>query len=231
MKNHRTINLVVLVVLAAALTTVSILAFAYAGSVAVTYPSAASSGTNGYYQSGIGGDWCGMMGGNWGPSSVQTPATVQYAVLPLVGFVALIGAALTGASGAVYYIAVPKIRKTAPLTRSTVDTSTQNVLPPQSVITPYASVYKTLTTEERKVLDIVVSHDGKYLQKYIRSEAGLSRLKTHRIVTRLVERGIVTLEKSGNTNEVHLSSWIQLKPGANPMSKGSKEPIEIKVRP
>jgi hypothetical protein len=28
----------------------------------------------------------------------------------------------------------------------------------------------------------------------------------------LAERGIVTLEKSGNTNEVHLSSWLNEKP-------------------
>lgn len=228
MKNHRIIVLMVLVVIAAALTTVSIIAFAYAGSAA----SATVSGTNGYYLNGIGGGGCGMMGGNWAPSStVQTPATAQYAVLPLVGFVALIGAALTGAGGAVYYFAVPKSEKLLPLTWSTVDTSIQNALSPQSVITPYASVYKTLTSEERKVLDIIVSHDGKYLQKYIRSEAGLSRLKTHRIVTRLAERGIVTLKKSGNTNEVHLSNWIQPKPRANPMNKRSKDPVEIKVSP
>jgi uncharacterized membrane protein len=49
------------------------------------------------------------------------------------------------------------------------------------------------------------------LQKYIRNESGLSRLKTHRIVARLAERGIVTLEKMGNTNQVLLADWLKNK--------------------
>jgi uncharacterized membrane protein len=47
------------------------------------------------------------------------------------------------------------------------------------------------------------------LQKYIRKEAGLSRLKTHRILARLAVRGIVTLNKFGNTNEVQLTDWLK----------------------
>jgi uncharacterized membrane protein len=67
---------------------------------------------------------------------------------------------------------------------------------------------KTLTDEERKVIQVLTAHNGKYLQKYIRKEAGLSRLKTHRILVRLTDRGIVTLKKTGNTNEVQLSEWL-----------------------
>lgn len=100
----------------------------------------------------------------------------------------------------------PKIGMVEPTAISTVSSI------PQGAVTPYESVSKTLTTEERTILDILVSHDGKYLQKYIRAETGLSRLKTHRIVSRLAERGIVTLEKSGNTNEVYISSWLNEKP-------------------
>ena len=55
-----------------------------------------------------------------------------------------------------------------------------------NVETPYDSVSKTLTTDERKVVDVLTSHNGQYLQKYVRAETGLSRLKIHRIVTRLV---------------------------------------------
>lgn len=46
------------------------------------------------------------------------------------------------------------------------------------------------------------------MQKYIRKEAELSRLKTHRIISRFVERGIVSVTKSGNTNEVVLADWL-----------------------
>ena len=75
--------------------------------------------------------------------------------------------------------------------------------------TPYESVIMTLSDDERKVIAVLSAHDGKYLQKYVRSETGLSRLKTHRIVARLAERGIVTLEKTGNTNQVLLADWLE----------------------
>ena len=80
---------------------------------------------------------------------------------------------------------------------------------PVNGVTPYESVSKTLTEEELKIINVLNAHNGKYLQKYIRSETGLSRLKTHRIVARLAERGIVSLEKTGNTNQVFLANWLQ----------------------
>ena len=78
-----------------------------------------------------------------------------------------------------------------------------------SVVSPYASVLKTLTVDERKVIDVLNIHSGKYLQKYIRNETGFSKLQTHRIVARLAERGIVSLEKTGNTNTVLLANWLK----------------------
>jgi len=66
-----------------------------------------------------------------------------------------------------------------------------------------------VTDEERRVIQVLKVHDGKYLQKYIRKEAGLSRLKTHRILARFAERGLLTLEKTGNTNQVSLASWLK----------------------
>jgi uncharacterized membrane protein len=46
------------------------------------------------------------------------------------------------------------------------------------------------------------------LQKYITKETGLSRLKTHRVVAALSERGIVIVEKYANTNQVSLVKWF-----------------------
>ena len=60
-----------------------------------------------------------------------------------------------------------------------------------------------------KSSEVLNAHNGKYLQKYIRNETGLSRLKTHRIIARLADRGIVSLEKTGNTNQVFLANWLQ----------------------
>ncbi len=68
---------------------------------------------------------------------------------------------------------------------------------------------KTMTPEEQKVLNVLITHQGKYLQKYVVKEAGLSRLKTHRVVARFAQRGIVTVKEFGNTNEILLSDWVK----------------------
>jgi uncharacterized membrane protein len=69
-------------------------------------------------------------------------------------------------------------------------------------------VLRTLKPEERKVVGVLDAHGGTYLQKFITQEAGLSRLKTHRVVAALSERGIVHVEAKGNTNEVSLVQWF-----------------------
>ena len=227
MKNPKIIVLTVLMLVAVALVTVSAFAFYYngIGNTGSYQPNADSSGGYGYYTngmmgSGMMGNW---MGGNSGTYSAQNPATTQNAIFPVLGFGALIGAVFAGTGGIAYFLASPKPRTPAPVTES----RTEN--PPQNAATPYASVSKTLTAEERQVLDVLFSHDGKYLQKYIRTETGLSRLKTHRIVARLAERGIVTLEKSGNTNEISLSSWLQSPHGLEQNRGKSVETISISI--
>jgi hypothetical protein len=69
-------------------------------------------------------------------------------------------------------------------------------------------VLKTLKPEERKVVGVLDAHGGTYLQKFITKEAGLSRLKTHRVIAALSERGIVHVEKQRNTNQVTLLKWF-----------------------
>lgn len=71
-----------------------------------------------------------------------------------------------------------------------------------------AMVLKTLKPEERSIVNVLDAHGGVYMQKYITKEAGLSRLKTHRVVAALSERGIVIVEKYGNTNRVSLVKWF-----------------------
>jgi uncharacterized membrane protein len=151
-----------------------------------------------------GGSMGGMMGGT-GQTAVQNPA------LPVFGvaFVILIGVAVVGVAGLAYYVALPEIKTgAAPIVCETVQ-ETSVVQEQKAACTPLESVVKTLSDDERKVVDVLAAHEGKYLQKYIRSETGLSRLQTHRIVARLAERGIVTLEKTGNTNQVLLADWLK----------------------
>lgn len=169
----------------------------YVFSAAQQSPYNWMSGTWGGMTSG------GMMGGNSQP--VQNPA------LPLFGAasVTLVGVAVVGVVGLAYYVALPEMKTgVAPVVCETVPQVT--VVPEQKVAcTPLDSVVKTLSDDERRVVDVLAAHDGRYLQKYIRKDAGFSRLQTHRIVARLAERGIVTLEKTGNTNQVMLADWLK----------------------
>jgi uncharacterized membrane protein len=71
-----------------------------------------------------------------------------------------------------------------------------------------AMVMRTLKPDERKVVGVLKVHGGSYMQKFITQETGLSRLKTHRVVATLAERGIVQVERRGNTNEVSLAKWF-----------------------
>lgn len=160
-----------------------------------------------------GGMWSGMMGGMWNSHTGNYTTQTQNAAGSYFGiaFVVLIGVAIAGISGLIYFFAFPEIRNPQPhmLAQSSSITSVSTTsVPLPTAATPFDSVFKTLTNDERKVIEVLSAHNGKYLQKYIRNEASLSRLQTHRIVARLAERGIVSLEKTGNTNTVLLANWL-----------------------
>ena len=152
------------------------------------------------------GNMGGMMGGT-GQTSVQNPALPYFGV----AFVVLIGVTVVGVVGLAYYVALPEIKTgTAPVICEPVPQSNAKIEQEQKLAcTPLESIVKTLSDEERKIIEVLNAHEGKYLQKYIRNETGLSRLQTHRIVARLAERGIVNLEKTGNTNQVLLADWLR----------------------
>jgi len=168
------------------------------------------SASSSQYSSNWMGQMMGGMGnmvGGTGGTQVQNSAAGYFGV----AFVVLIGVAVVGVGGLIYFFAFPEIKTSRALNQSLVANSATSVseAAPEKVVTPFESVLKTLTKDERKVVEVLTSHNGRYLQKYIRNEAGLSRLQTHRIVARLAERGIVTLEKTGNTNMVVLANWLK----------------------
>jgi hypothetical protein len=138
------------------------------------------------------GDW---MSGSY-PNS--DPFLNLYGILLIVTVIV----AILGIGGFAYFFIFPELKTTTQTPPTVASETAQNS-------SPYESVVKTLNEDERKVLNVLKQHDGKYLQKYIRHEAKLSRLKTHRVIARFAERGIVTLKKMGNTNEVTLAEWLK----------------------
>ena len=137
----------------------------------------------------------GMMGGS---GQVSDPYLAYFGIL----FLVVVGIVVVSVGGLVYFLMLPEIKGNNQIIQNKAMQTSSNS-------SPYESVLKTLNDGERKVLTVLKKHDGKYLQKYIRNEAKLSRLKTHRILARFAERGIVTLQKTGNTNEVLLAEWLK----------------------
>ncbi len=155
----------------------------------------------------------GGMGGMMGGSGTGTTPTTNLWIIPI----ALIGAVAIGILGFGFYMVYPEIRNTGRTCEpsnsesgSTIPTKTSGTDDAISKPIPNSCevILKTMTPEEQKVLTVLITHQGKYLQKYVGKEAGLSRLKTHRIVARFAERGIVTVKPLGNTNEVTISDWV-----------------------
>ncbi len=80
-------------------------------------------------------------------------------------------------------------------------------VPVQATTTSLEVVPRTLKPDEKKAFDVLLAHDGRHLQKLLKSETGLSRLQVHRAVSRLAERNLVRLKTVGNTNEVSIAGW------------------------
>ena len=188
---------------------VTVISLASLVSVTVAGYFILSAQTNPYSSDWMGQMMGGMMGGYTG-----TAAQAQSSAAPYLStaFIVLVAVAVVGIGGLVYFIAFPEIRMARAGTRPVMVAEMSPVASTSAAensATAYDTVVKTLTDKERKVIGVLNNHNGKYLQKYIRNEAGLSRLQTHRIVARLAERDIVSLEKTGNTNMVKLADWLK----------------------
>ena len=140
-----------------------------------------------------------MMGGVDVPEPAVVPLYLW--ILPPI----FAGLLILGVGGMIYFLMVPEIRRSShAVIEPVAHTSSTPPIGGEKVST----LLKTLKPDEKKVFEILVSHGGRYLQKYISKEADISRLKTHRIIARFAERGIVAVRPYGNTNEVALSDWL-----------------------
>jgi uncharacterized membrane protein len=121
------------------------------------------------------------------------PATFPFLVL--FSSLLFLSTVLASVVGVIYFLVLPEMKNYYSSSTNGKENS--------------AMVLRTLKPEERTVVNILDAHGGSYLQKYITKESGQSRLKTHRIVAALSERGIVTVEKHQNTNQVSLVKWFR----------------------
>lgn len=68
---------------------------------------------------------------------------------------------------------------------------------------------RLLNDDERRVIMAILEAGGTMLQKEISSELDISRVKTHRILVRLIQRGAVTAQKYYNTNKITIAKWLR----------------------
>lgn len=69
---------------------------------------------------------------------------------------------------------------------------------------------RLLEPDERRVVEALINAGGTMLQKDISRELGFSRVKTHRVLVRLIRRGVVAAEKYYNTNKIELVDWLKI---------------------
>ena len=76
---------------------------------------------------------------------------------------------------------------------------------------PYEVILHVSTPEEVLVVKAIDKLSPKVYQFEISKETDLSRMKIHRIITRLSERGIINVEKIGKNSQISLSNWMKKK--------------------
>jgi uncharacterized membrane protein len=122
-------------------------------------------------------------------------------VVPLILAVVVVG----------YRVAFPEIKTEKPkqVEDTVVEDADAEEAEPVAQAQSLDAILHVLSEDERKVVETVASAGGEaMLQKDIRWKTGLSRVKVHRVIARLSQRGIVQVEKYYNTNKVALSDWL-----------------------
>jgi uncharacterized membrane protein len=74
---------------------------------------------------------------------------------------------------------------------------------------PLDITLRLLSEDEKRVVELLANSGGQMMQKDISYELKLNRVKTHRVLVGLIERGVVTAEKHFNTNMITLANWLR----------------------
>lgn len=121
-----------------------------------------------------------------GPGMGQMMSAMsQVSVLWLV----IVGCVIAIVGALMHYLAFPEIKS-----------------PPDEVKRSgsYDAVLRFLKEDEKKVVEVLRNSGSESLQKDLAKQTGLSKIKTHRVIARLAERGVVSAQRHGRTNRVRL---------------------------
>lgn len=87
----------------------------------------------------------------------------------------------------------------------------------------FEGAMKVLREDEKEVCMAIWKEGGTALQKDVRWATKLSKVQTHRVITRLADRGVITVRKEGNRNKLSLASWLY----KNTSDKNSRESEDL----
>jgi len=87
----------------------------------------------------------------------------------------------------------------------------------------FEGAMKVLREDEKEVCMAIWKEGGTALQKDVRWATKLSKVQTHRVITRLASRGVITVRKEGGRNRLSLASWLY----KNTSDKNSRESEDL----
>ncbi|MBI4044727.1 MAG: hypothetical protein HY392_03385 [Candidatus Diapherotrites archaeon] len=71
------------------------------------------------------------------------------------------------------------------------------------------TLLKMLNADESKVVNVLLENHGHALQAEITRLPGMSKVKSHRVVQKLIDRGVLIKEDFGKTNKIKFTPEIQ----------------------
>jgi uncharacterized protein with PQ loop repeat len=75
---------------------------------------------------------------------------------------------------------------------------------------PLETVYRVLQPEEKLIVEAIEENGGVVVpQRKLCEATGLNKVRVHRIVRRLSEKGILQVEAVGHTNRILLQEWLR----------------------
>ena len=144
-----------------------------------------------------------LTSGGMGQSGMMSGMMEESMSMPLLWPSILTISSAAFLTGLGYVIAFPTIK--------TSGVAVENVAAPISAEAqrdPLSVLIRASKPDEGSVLQVIHDSGGACRQKDIVFKTGLTKLKVHRIIARLAERGIVRVKRMGKTNEITLPSWL-----------------------
>ena len=106
--------------------------------------------------------------------------------LPLIISIAIV------AGAGIYYFMASKMEKKVEIVKNNTEV-----------------LLKFLSPDERKLVNLLIENNGKILQAELTRLPGMSKVKSHRVVQRLIDRGVIEKETLGKTNIVKFTAEIK----------------------